>query len=159
MGFLGGCQYLETSGAILTDYRCKLSRQQLESWTATNICMSSRHTDCADYKKSSGGCFITTAVCLTMGKPDDCEELTMMRLFRDKWLRNQPDGNALIEDYYQTAPIIVEKIDQQPDRKAIYSNIYKEYILPCVECAKTKKFAKSKKIYVDMVTSLKEQYC
>ena len=51
------------------------------------------------------------------------------------------------------------EIDQQPDRKAIYSNIYKEYILPCVECAKTKKFAKSKKIYVDMVTSLKEQYC
>lgn len=159
MGIFGGCKYLETTGAVFTEYRCQLSRQQLEAWTATNICASSRHTECADYKKSSGGCFITTAVCLTMDKPDDCEELTAMRLFRDKWLRNQPDGSKLIEDYYRTAPIIVEKIDQQPDREMIYSNIYTEYILPCVECTKAEKFADSKKIYVDMVTSLKAQYC
>ncbi|MDE7418240.1 MAG: hypothetical protein K2N44_18365 [Lachnospiraceae bacterium] len=158
MGILGGCDYLETSGSVFMEYHCKRSKQKLESWTATNICMTNRHTECADYKGSSG-CFITTAVCLTMGKPDDCEELTAMRLFRDKWLRDQPDGSKLIEDYYQTAPAIVDKIDQQPDRESIYSAIYKDYILPCVDCVKAEKFADSKKIYVDMVTSLKEQYC
>lgn len=157
MGILGGCEYLETVGTVFTEYRCKRSRQKLESWTATNICMSNRHTECADYKNSSG-CFITTAVCLTMGKPDDCEELTAMRSFRDKWLRKQPDGIELIEDYYRTAPGIVEKIDQQPNREAIYATIYREYILPCVECTKSENFAYSKKIYVEMVDSLKAQY-
>ncbi len=107
MGLLG-CDYLETVGTVFPEYRCKLSRQQLNSYTAQNICMTSRYADCADYKNSSG-CFITTAVCLSMGKADDCEELIAMRLFRDKWLQNQPDGAELIEDYYRTAPAIVEK--------------------------------------------------
>ena len=116
---LFGCEYLEMEGTIFTEYRCKYSRQRLDSRTATDICMSSRHADCEDYKNATR-CFITTAVCLTMGKPDNCEELTLMRSFRDEWLRDQPDGEALIADYYKTAPGIVEKINQQPERKAIY---------------------------------------
>ena len=157
MGLLG-CDYLETVGTVFPEYRCKLSRQQLNSYTAQNICMTSRYADCADYKNSSG-CFITTAVCLSMGKADDCEELIAMRLFRDKWLQKQPDGAELIEDYYRTAPAIVEKIDQQPDRKSIYATIYRKYILPCVECVKAEKFIDSKRVYVEMVNSMKEQYC
>ena len=34
-------------------------------------------------KKILGLCFITTAVCEEEGKPDDCEELTAFRAFRD----------------------------------------------------------------------------
>ena len=156
MGLLG-CEYLEIQGTILPEYRCRYSRQRLDSRTATDICMSGRHTDCADYKNATR-CFITTAVCLTMGKPNHCQELTWMRFFRDDWLRDQPDGKALIEDYYQTAPGIVEKIDQQPDRKAIYQEIYQQYILPCVENVKARRFAESKRIYVNMVNTLKERY-
>lgn len=154
---LFGCDYLETVGTFLPEYRCKYSRQQLSSRTATDICMSSRYVDCADYKNASR-CFITTAVCLTMEKPDNCEELTVMRSFRDEWLRNQPDGMALIENYYQVAPTIVKKIDAQPDRKTIYSGIYENYILPCVKNAKARKFDVSKQIYMNMVNTLKEQY-
>ena len=154
---LFGCEYLEMEGTIFTEYRCKYSRQRLDSRTATDICMSSRHADCEDYKNATR-CFITTAVCLTMGKPDDCEELTLMRFFRDEWLRDQPDGAALIEDYYKTAPGIVEKINQQPERKAIYKEIYQKYILPCVKGVKAKRFSDSKRIYMDMVTTLKAQY-
>ena len=47
-----------------------------------------------DYESISGGfrkkflglCFITTAVCQELGKPDDCEELTAFRAFRDGYL-------------------------------------------------------------------------
>ena len=52
-------------------------------------------------------CFITTAVCEAEGKPDDCAELTAFRRFRDGWLSQQPDGPALIEEYYEIAPAIV----------------------------------------------------
>ena len=81
-----------------------------------------------------------------------------MRFFRDEWLRDQPDGKDLIEDYYKIAPDIVKKINQQPEHKAIYREIYRKYILPCVEGVKAKHFADSKRIYVDMVTTLKTQY-
>ena len=81
-----------------------------------------------------------------------------MRSFRDEWLRDQPDGAALIEDYYKTAPGIVEKINQQPERKAIYKEIYQKYILPCVEGVKAKRFSDSKRIYMDMVTTLQAKY-
>ena len=156
MGFFD-CEYLDSKGAIFGQYRCNNTGKLLDSATATGICMSSQHTSCEDYNNTAT-CFITTAVCLTMGKPDNCEELTLMRRFRDEWLRDQPDGAALIEDYYQTAPAIVEKINQQPNRKAIYQEIYQKHILPCVESVKAKRFADSKRIYVNMVAELKEQY-
>lgn len=56
-------------------------------------------------------CFITTAVCDSFGKADDCYELTAFRNFRDKWLVNQADGKNLIAEYYNIAPKIVEKIN------------------------------------------------
>lgn len=156
MGFFG-CEYLETIGGIFTEYRCKYSRQTLSSRTATDICMSSRYYDCADYKNASR-CFITTAVCLTLGKSDHCDELTTMRIFRDEWLRQQPDGFALIEEYYATAPVIVEEIDKQTDRMDIYKGIYEQYILPCVVNTKTKCYDEAKRIYITMVNILKAKY-
>ena len=38
-------------------------------------------------KKFLGLCFITTAVCESEGKPDDCAELTAFRAFRDGYLK------------------------------------------------------------------------
>jgi hypothetical protein len=60
-----------------------------------------------------GGCFITTAVCEMFDKPDDCYELTMFRNFRDEYLKKQSDGEMLIVECYQIAPIIVSRIDRQ----------------------------------------------
>lgn len=157
MGLLG-CDYLEAEGGIFTEYRCKYSRQTLDSRTAQDICMTSRYADCSDYQNASR-CFITTAVCLSLGKPDNCEELSVMRSFRDEWLSKQPDGEDLIIDYYNTAPGIVKRIDHEADRKNIYKAIYEDYILPCINHAKTKDYAESKRIYVNMVNSLKARYC
>lgn len=153
-----GCDYLENEGGMFPEYRCKYSHQTLDSRTALDICSSSRYVDCADYKNATR-CFITTAVCLSLGKPDNCDELMTMRGFRDNWLRRQPGGEALVADYYNTAPDIVKQIDKQPDRKAVYQSIYEDYIRPCVENAKAGRFADSERIYVNMVTSLKALYC
>ena len=158
MGLFGGCDYLETSGSFFTEYRCKYSMRTLDSRTAQDICMSSRYMDCADYKNASR-CFITTAVCLTLGKPDSCEEVSAMRLFRDKWLREQPDGPAMIEEYYKVAPDIVAEIDKQMERQAIYGRIYDEYIKPCVEKVKAGCYEECNTIYTTMVNRLKSAYC
>ena len=151
---LFGCDYLESRGILFTTYYCTYSRQELAGNTAHDICMTSRYADCSDYKNASR-CFITTAVCLTMSKPDDCEELTVMRRFRDNWLRDQPSGAEQIEEYYRVAPSIVRKIDSNPDRRAIYKYIYEKYIVPCVDNIGKGNYSESRKIYTDMVDCLR----
>lgn len=154
---LFGCDYLEIIGTFLPEYRCKYSRQILMPHTAQDICMSRRYMDCADFKNASR-CFITTAVCLTLGKSDNCEELSAMRWLRDGWLRNQPEGQILIENYYEVAPEIVASIDRKKDRLAVYETIYRKYILPCVEKVRAKEFAEGARIYMQMVNTLEKQY-
>ena len=52
-------------------------------------------------------CFLTTAVVERRGEADDGPTLTLLRTFRDGWLRSQPEGERLISDYYRLAPLLV----------------------------------------------------
>ena len=65
---------------------------------------------------ASGGCFLTTACCEYKGLPDDCDELQAMRRIRDEYIRNQPYGDKLIRNYYESAPGIVQKINEREDK-------------------------------------------
>ena len=107
---------------------------------------------------SSGGCFITTAVCDSFGKADDCYELTAFRNFRDNWLVNQSDGENLIAEYYEVAPKIVEKINSLSNSAEIYKNIWRDYLSNCLKFIEVGENSKCKKIYVDMVNTLKEKF-
>ena len=107
---------------------------------------------------SSGGCFITTAVCDSFGKADDCYELTAFRNFRDNWLTLQNDGKNLIDEYYQTAPKIVEKINQLPNAAKIYKNIWNDYLKSCLNFIEHGENQKCKEIYISMVKNLKSKF-
>lgn len=118
----------------------------------------------ATYEEISAGfrthklCFITTAVCEFEGKPDDCEELTAFRAFRDGWLKDQPDGAALTEEYYRVAPAIVTVIDRCDDRAAVYGTIRKDYLQPCYEAIGRGDLAACRETYVEMVHMLQQRY-
>lgn len=105
----------------------------------------------------TGGCYITTAVCEEQGKSDDCYELTSFRNFRDNWLKNQPDGEALIRLYYDTAPGIVEKINRQPDRSDIYRYLNEAYLCKCLACIEANENEKCQQIYTSMMEYLFEE--
>lgn len=83
--------------------------------------------------KKSRFCFITTAVCETLNKNDDCYELTMFRDFRDNYLLRQPDGEALIKEYYDIAPAIVSRINYRTDRDLVYKEIWKNDLSDCLK--------------------------
>ena len=129
-----------------------------------------RHPDSpfylGDYESISGGfrkkflglCFITTAVCQELGKPDDCEELTAFRAFRDGYLRSQPDGEALIREYYNIAPGIVTCINTCSDRHASYARIREEYLAPCYQDLLAGRNESCKARYVRMVRDLEREY-
>lgn len=109
--------------------------------------------------QTSGGCFITSAVCKTLGHDDDCFELTMFRHFRDNWLITQPDGKSLISEYYTIAPQIVTRIDSLEESNAIYHAIWDNYLSPCLKYLLNGNNENCKKLYKDMVLTLQNEYC
>lgn len=109
-------------------------------------------------KKFLGLCFITTAVCQAEGKSDDCEELTAFRAFRDGYLRAQPDGPALIDEYYNIAPGIVRCINLCSDAEASYAAIRAQYLAPCYDDIQNGNLARCKQRYVRMVRELEQKY-
>jgi len=108
--------------------------------------------------EDTSGCYITTATCLALGKGDDCYELNMFRWFRDNWLINQPDGKKLIEEYYETAPLIVDLINKRKDYKDIYFHLWEKYLNPCLKLLERGNFIEVKRIYTEMVKRLKDDF-
>lgn len=103
-------------------------------------------------------CFITTAICQAEGKPDDCAELTAFRRFRDGWLMQQPDGPALIEEYYEIAPAIVMHIDYCDHSAARYAELRRRYLQPCYDALQTGRMEDCKRTYVAMVRDMQRRY-
>lgn len=103
-------------------------------------------------------CFITTAVCEAEGKPDDCAELTAFRRFRDGWLSQQPDGPALIEEYYEIAPAIVLHLQYADDAPARYAALRRDYLSPCYAALQAGDPGRCKQLYTQMVRRLERQY-
>jgi TPR repeat protein len=110
-------------------------------------------------ESSGGGCFITSAVCKSLGHPDDCYELMSFRRFRDEWLAYQKDGKALIDDYYRIAPAIVKQIDASNQSSRIYCNLWDDYLSKCLDLIENGAFEECREIYTNMVHSLREKYC
>jgi hypothetical protein len=77
-------------------------------------------------------CFLSTAACETMGRPDNCRELRALRWFRDQILSQTDEGRRDISEYYANATRVVEQIDARFDRSVIYRHIYHRYVLPAV---------------------------
>jgi len=103
------------------------------------------------------GCFLTTACVASRGLPDDCEELSVLRQFRDSYVQDTRDGRRLIDRYYQIAPLIVAAITQQPDAQAVFDEIY-DVIRNCVTAVKTQRRDEALQLYSSMVNNLEEEY-
>lgn len=74
-------------------------------------------------KKGNSGCFLTTACVEHAGLSDDCTELQTMRKFRDGYIHFLPDGDSLVEEYYQIAPLMVQRIKSRSDADAAFERL------------------------------------
>lgn len=116
----------------------------------------------ADYASIVSGfrtklCYITTAVCRSLDKPENCYELELLRDYRDDYLR-QNGGEALIEEYYDVAPTIVKRIDKSADAQEKYRYIWERYLKHCVVAIEKGELKACGETYVEMVEELKKQY-
>lgn len=103
-------------------------------------------------------CYVTTAVCQSLGKDDACEEIRLLKDYRDTYLILEPDGKELIETYYDIAPTIVNRINKCENSEAIYRDIYINYIYPCVCFIQSRRLKDCKELYVKMMYNLKSNY-
>lgn len=142
------------------DFYCTKKSDYVNSDVYYKYCRNYDYDDCPIYKgdTSSGGCYLTSACVEAKGLPDDCVELTTLRDFRDNWLKKQPGGLAEVTEYYAVAPKIVKKINELPDAKEIWTEVYEKLVLTCVDLIHKGEMEESYKIYRDFSLMLAQQY-
>ena len=77
---------------------------------------------------------------------------------RDGYLAAQPDGPALIREYYRIAPAIVTCIDLCTEHTVRYRQLREKYLSPCYDDLLHGRQAQCKRRYVRMVRALEREF-
>lgn len=143
-------------------FACKKSGKDINSDIYYKYCYTYDYRDCPTYKadeqSSSGWCFLTSACVEAMGLADDCHELTVLRAYRDGYLRNAGCGQCEIDRYYRIAPGIVAAIRALPESDAVFAAIYRELVLPCVALIERNEMEAARALYRDYTLALEQKY-
>lgn len=107
--------------------------------------------------QKSSGCFLTTACVTHAGLTDNCHELTTLRSFRDSYVTGMPHGPAILAEYEQVAPILVQKIEQSVDRDVVLSGILAT-VTKAVGLIEHGACAEAFALYEAMLVDLKARY-
>lgn len=137
-------------------FRTELNQQWLARWPKQNWTPGD-YDELAKGYRNRKLCFITTATCRYDGKPDDCEELTAFRSFRDGWLTAH-GGKQDIETYYEIAPAIVTMIDYCDRPAQCYEEIRERWLRPCMKAIRENREPDCRRIYTEMVRTLQKRY-
>lgn len=117
----------------------------------------------ADHESIQAGfkqklCFVTTAVCCGLHKPQNCREITLMKRYRDEYMFRQADGETLVKEYYDIAPTIVKRIAKEASSEEKYLYLWNNYISKCVALVENQDNEQCKQLYAKMMSELKEEY-
>lgn len=154
-GHCSSCSYYDkTQKTFLHDGTCLRMGKGVDRTGTCNDYVERASKSNSGYKS---GCFLTSACVGFLGKPDDCEELTALRRFRDTYMAQTEEGKTLVAEYYDIAPGIVEKIDMSSQKADTYSYIY-SVIEKCVALIKRGENRKTMREYKNMVMRLKKEY-
>lgn len=121
-----------------------------EAWNTTT-----HNEEKSDTERSSGGCYLTSACMQHFQEKfdDNCEELNILRNFRDKFVSKED-----VAHYYQTAPVIVEAINNSENNDSIYNYIYINIVNACVCAIKKGNYEFAYNRYKSSVVALEEQF-
>ena len=140
---------------------CKeLAQAMADAW---NDSFKGTRLSVGTFEEIDGGfkrklCYITTAVCRSLDKDDDCYELRTLRDYRDRYLLGSDEGKDIVDTYYNIAPTIVNRINKTDDAVSTYKKIFSRYINPCIALIESGDYEECRKLYSDMVYTLKDIY-
>ncbi|MBR3059843.1 MAG: hypothetical protein IKG89_04445 [Oscillospiraceae bacterium] len=140
-------------------YACRKSGKDVNEDIYYKYCRNYDYDDCPIYKgQDSSGCFLTSACVEAKGLPDDCHELTVLRRFREGYLRSLPEGRDAMAEYYFVAPQIVSEIQKRADSVAVFDSIYEKLVKPCVDMIECGENEGAYRLYRDTVKHLQVEY-
>lgn len=152
--------FVPLMGKVRSDKADHFTDQLVQSWNEmfpdSKIGKSSVDQIQGGFKK--GLCYITTAVCDSLGKEDDCYELSLLRDYRDEYLMQTEEGKSIVKEYYNIAPTIVNRIGRDAKAEDIYEGIWKTYLKPCVHMIEENEMEACKETYAKMVWELEQKY-
>jgi hypothetical protein len=153
--------YVPLMGEIISVKTKPFTEKMVEIWNKNmpeyKIGHSTREHIQGGFKKGLF-CYITTAVCRSLNKTDDCYELTLLRDYRDHYLMNSENGEELVKEYYNIAPTIVKRIDRGDNSAEVYARIWQDYLNPCIHLIEEEKKEECRELYSDMVRKLEKKY-
>lgn len=155
---MGWCAFHEQRGMWGSDY-CLKKDDYIDSDISKEYCRyDGKGCPIKENSSSSGGCYLTTACVGYKGLADDCVELSTLREFRDTYMKELPSGKEEVQEYYETAPGIVDAINSSDEAGCVYEAIYSDVIEPCVKLIQEGKNEEAYKKYKEMVADLKSKY-
>lgn len=138
---------------------CLRKDKEISRDTYLEFCSyASSSKKCPLNKGEDSSCFITTACIKAKNLPDDCYELETMRKFRDGYVRSLPNGDAVIKEYYDIAPKIVEAIGKEPNGDEIFKDLYTKLVVKCVRYIEKNQNEEAYDVYQNTVSRLKQEY-
>ncbi len=153
--------FLPLLGEMESEIKEEFIRDITETWNKqipdAKIAFSSYENIKKGFRRSVF-CYITTAVCRSLGRPDDCYELNTLRDYRDSYLLSTDEGREIVQEYYNIAPTIVKRIDKKAEADEIYENIWKTYLSPCITMIENGENEKCRDLYSSMVRKLEARY-
>lgn len=147
------------------DFSCRKTGKEVSSDIYYRYCRDYSYDECPIYKDEdykaedqSSGCFLTTACVKAKKLPDDCEQLNILRTFRDTYLNESEEGRNDIKMYYFIAPQIVDAINSNENAIEMWNCIYEKVIMPCVLYIKEGNNEEAYKLYKSCILHLSDMY-
>ena len=141
--------FLPLLGEMESEIKEEFIRDITETWNKqipdAKIAFSSYENIKKGFRRSVF-CYITTAVCRSLGRPDDC------------YVLSTDEGREMVQEYYNIAPTIVKRIDKKAEADEIYENIWKTYLSPCITMIENGENEKCRDLYSSMVRKLEARY-
>ena len=68
------------------------------------------------------------------------------------------EGRKIVEEYYNIAPTIVNRIGRREDADEIYHGIWGSYLEPCIRLIETDRKEECRDLYITMVRTLEKEF-
>lgn len=166
--YCASCTYLGEKADYNGKYWCSRKGQDVLACDARcyNWCEAYRRsTSCREnmYENSrshssSGGCYITTALCEILELPDNNHYLETLRSFRNNYLKMNRQYWGLLIAYDIIGPTIATRLSQDENKKEVAKSMLINYINPAVMAILAKKNDEAINIYTNMTNALATEY-
>lgn len=145
------------SGRVSPHHRTKPSRWEHELATSRVYENDGRY-QCEAPKKDYDPCAMTQAICAQTGKPDDCQELTRLRAFRDQVLATTAVGRQAIDDYYRDTAAITQSLLSHPESQTWLRVLREEHLIPMGDAFAAGRYQETTDRFEQFMSLLREHH-